>query len=383
MKKFILDFFQNFKNKGAKHKILVITLAVLYIFIICVCTIQVECDYTSPGDVTRVSNVIKIENEEEKLDTSRIFTVSVYTKTKMPLAQYFIAKCLDKNVEVEITDHELSDITVNEYNKMDAYAKKQSIQDSIIVAYNYAKNEGKDINLVYSYGGVVVCMIPSNFYGTGPESLMIGDLVKSIGDVEITSMEVFRTIIEDYYAQYEANGNSFKGITIPEIKVIREEKEVILKSCNASVVVNLGSYSKWCKEKNINHNYYFYDYYNIDYVNSKPQIKLQDYYAVGPSGGLMQAIYVYNVITGGDLVGENYLVGTGTITNEGQVGAVGGVKQKLITADIYLADYFFINSFNYEEALKTYEGLKNPSFKLVKVEKFEDAIKALQEGKGE
>lgn len=380
MKKFILDFFQNFKNKGAKHKVLVITLTVLYIFIICVCAIQVECDYTSPGDVNRVSNVIKIENEEEKQDTSRIFTVSVYTKTKMPLAQYFIAKYLDKNVDVELTDHELSDITVNEYNKMDACAKKQSIQDSIIVAYNYAKAEGKDINLVYTYSGVVVCMIPSNYYGTGPESLMIGDLVKSIGDVEITSMEVFRETVEKYYDQYLANDKSFKGITIPEIKVIREGKEVILKSCSASVVVNLGSYSVWCKEKNISHNYYFYDQYDIDYVNSKPQIKIQDYYTVGPSGGLMQAIYVYNVITGGELVKDKYLVGTGTIDNDGTVGAIGGVKQKLITADIYLADYFFIDDENYEEALEVYESLKEPSFKLVKVEKFEDAIIALQEG---
>ena len=195
------------------------------------------------------------------------------------------------------------------------------------------------------------------------------------GKIKMDSVQM-----KKYYDQYLANDKSFKGITIPEIKVIREGKEVILKSCSASVVVNLGSYSVWCKEKNISHNYYFYDQYDIDYVNSKPQIKIQDYYTVGPSGGLMQAIYVYNVITGGELVKDKYLVGTGTIDNDGTVGAIGGVKQKLITADIYLADYFFIDDENYDEALEAYESLKEPSFKLVKVEKFEDAIIALQEG---
>ena len=383
MKKFILDFFNNFKSKGAKYKVLVITMAVLYLFIACVCIIQVECDYTSPGDINRVGNVIELEDTPTEVTNSKIFTVSVYSNTKISLAQYFIAKYLDKNTDVEIVDHDKSNITINEQNKMDVCAKQQSIQDSIIVAYNYAKEEGKDVNLEYTYGGVVVCMIPSNYYGTGPESLMIGDIVKSIGDDEITSMDIFRELVEGYYNQYLENGKTFSNITIPTINVIRDGKEVVLNACSASVIVNLGNYSKYFRDDNFNNfEYYFYDYYNINYETSKPKIELSKVNSVGPSGGLMQAIYVYNAITGGELAKDKYLVGTGTISTDGSVGEIGSIKQKIITASIYLSDYFFVASKNYNEALDVYNDLKNPSFKLVKVEKFEDAIKALQEKEG-
>ncbi len=384
MKKFLLDFFNNFKSKGAKHKVLVITIAVMYLFIACVCLIHVECDYTSPGDINRVGNVIELENTPTDVTNSKIFTVSVYTNTKISLAQYFIAKYLDKNIDVEIVDHDKSSITVNEQNKIDACAKQQSIQDSIIVAYNYAKEEGKDVNLEYSYGGVVVCVIPSNYYGTGPESLMIGDIVKSIGDVEITSMDVFREIVEGYYDQYLENGKSFSSVTIPTINVIRDGKEVTLNACSSSVVIKLGNYSKQFKDKNYNNfEYYFYDYYNINYETSKPKIEISKTYSVGPSGGLMQAIYVYNAITGGEIAKDKYLVGTGTISTDGSVGEIGSIQQKIVTASIYLSDYFFVADENYLEALEAYNKLKNPTFKLIKVEKFEDAIKALQEKEGE
>lgn len=383
MKKYILDFFKNFKTKGAKHKAIVISIALLYVFIMCVCFIKVECDCTTPGDINRVGKVIEIKNEENTIDSSKIFTVSVYTKTKVSLAQYFIAKYLDKNVDISPADYSTSDFTINEYSKIDACAKKQSIQDSIIVAYEYAKKEGKDIELIYTYGGVTVTFIPANYYGTGPESLMIGDIVKKIGDIEITSMEVFREVVEDYDRQYDETIKNQSKIVIPEILVIREGKEVVLNACNPVVVANLGNLSTFLKENNISeHNYYFYDYYEIDYANSKPQIEIQAYNTVGPSGGLMQAIYVYNVITGGEIAKDKYLVGTGTISNDGSVGEIGGIKQKIITANIYLSDYFFVPVANYEEALEAYNDLKNPHFELVKVTTFEDAINALKTGEG-
>ena len=380
MKKFIIDFFNNFKNKGLKHKIFVISLTVLYIFIICVCAIQVECEFTSPGTCTRVSNVIEIDNEENKVDNTRIYTVSVYTKTKMSLAQFFIAKYLDSNIDVMRYDHDDDVFTINESYKMDACAKNQSIQDSIIVAYEYAKKENYDVNLVYSYSGVVTSIIPANYYKTGPESLMIGDLVKSIGGVEITSMNVFREIIEEIYLDYKNNVE----ISVPEIKVIRQNKEVTLSACNIKILAYLGSISYDARVNNQKvNNYYFYDYYTIDYIRSKPSIEIQNINTVGPSGGLMQAIYVYNAITGGNLVKDKYIVGTGTISSDGSVGAIGGIKQKVVTASIYLTDYFFVDAYDYDEALKQYESLKNPSFKLVKVEEFKDAINVLKEDLGE
>ena len=46
-------------------------------------------------------------------------------------------------------------------------------------------------------------------------------------------------------------------------------------------------------------------------------------------------------------------------------------------------DFLKLAESYYEDALKQYESLKNPSFKLVKVEEFKDAINALKEDLGE
>ncbi|MEX1177616.1 MAG: PDZ domain-containing protein [Nitriliruptor sp.] len=52
----------------------------------------------------------------------------------------------------------------------------------------------------------------------------------------------------------------------------------------------------------------------------------------GPSAGLMFALGVLELLEDGDLTGGAIVAGTGTIDTDGQVGPVGGVRQKLLGA---------------------------------------------------
>ena len=115
----------------------------------------------------------------------------------------------------------------------------------------------------------------------------------------------------------------------------------------------------------------------LDINNAKPKIKLNQAYSSGPSGGLMQTLYIYDSITNYSISKDNYLLGTGTISTDGTIGKIGGVSQKVMTANYYLVDYFFVPKDNYSEALEKYNTLKDPSFKLVSVETIEDAINAI------
>ncbi len=136
------------------------------------------------------------------------------------------------------------------------------------------------------------------------------------------------------------------------------------------------------KAAEIKSNYYFYDIYDIKYDESNPKIKLNQVYSVGPSGGLMQTMYVYDVITKHSLSKDKVLVGTGTISTDGTVGEIGGARQKLITALIYHPTYFFVPADNYDEVIKQYDSINSPSIskdKIIKVETFSDVIKALKE----
>ena len=60
----------------------------------------------------------------------------------------------------------------------------------------------------------------------------------------------------------------------------------------------------------------------------------------GPSAGMMFALGIYDVLTDGSLTGGRDISGTGTITADGDVGPIGGVRQKVIGARDGGSDFF-------------------------------------------
>ena len=66
----------------------------------------------------------------------------------------------------------------------------------------------------------------------------------------------------------------------------------------------------------------------------------------GPSAGLVFALGIYDKITAGELLAGRTCAGTGTITPSGDVGSIGGVRQKLASAERAGATVFFVPSGN-------------------------------------
>jgi PDZ domain-containing protein len=52
----------------------------------------------------------------------------------------------------------------------------------------------------------------------------------------------------------------------------------------------------------------------------------------GPSAGLMFALGIVDKLTPGNLTGGKFVAGTGEISADGTVGAIGGIQQKMIGA---------------------------------------------------
>jgi PDZ domain-containing protein len=91
----------------------------------------------------------------------------------------------------------------------------------------------------------------------------------------------------------------------------------------------------------------------------------------GPSAGLAFAIGIVQQLSGKDLTGPNRVAVTGTINfvpigrrknnsyvYEGQVGAIGGARQKALAAQAAGAKYFLVPYDNYAEALSAHAHLK-------------------------
>lgn len=94
----------------------------------------------------------------------------------------------------------------------------------------------------------------------------------------------------------------------------------------------------------------------------------------GPSGGLMTALSIYNMLVKEDLTRGKKIVGTGTIELDGSVGSIGGVKYKLKGAVRKKAQIFFVPAGeNYEEALKLVDKY-HYDIQVVSVAHIDDAI---------
>jgi Lon-like protease len=93
----------------------------------------------------------------------------------------------------------------------------------------------------------------------------------------------------------------------------------------------------------------------------------------GPSAGLMFAVGIVDRLTPGDLAGGRIIAGTGTIDQNGVVGPIGGIQQKLRGARESGAVVFLVPSGNCAEALQaTPKGLR-----LVKIDSLSGALSAL------
>ena len=79
----------------------------------------------------------------------------------------------------------------------------------------------------------------------------------------------------------------------------------------------------------------------------------------GPSGGTMFALSIIDQLTPGYLNGGKVIAGTGTITPEGKVGAIGGIEQKMYASRDYGADLFLAPAENCDDLLAgTPQGLQ-------------------------
>ena len=71
----------------------------------------------------------------------------------------------------------------------------------------------------------------------------------------------------------------------------------------------------------------------------------------GPSAGLMFSLGIIDTVTPGDLTGGKHVAGTGTITPDGTVGPIGGIRQKMLGARAGGATVFLAPAENCDEVV--------------------------------
>lgn len=95
----------------------------------------------------------------------------------------------------------------------------------------------------------------------------------------------------------------------------------------------------------------------------------------GPSAGMIYTLAVIDLLEDGSLTDGRVVAGTGTISMDGSVGAIGGVRQKLVAAEAAGAEVVLVPRDNYAEAVTAPVDVE-----IVAVETISDAVGYLREG---
>lgn len=318
--------------------------------------IPTSYDVTVPAVITDVSSIYEIDGYEKNVN--QVYTVSVLSYSKISIIGYLTAKANPYAVLSKHLDYVNTNLKF-EYTS-GTIQKNVSLKSAIIAAYSATNND-----IATSWQGYII----HNIYGTDPLPFQLGDIITEVEHIELTStISVTKALALTYGVDENNNINVSENDEI-SYKVMRNGKTLEFTS-RPIWVVNPD------KSKVKTLGFSVYPYYTIQ--SCSPNIKIASPDTIGPSGGLMQALYLTNVLLNNTLIKDLKIIGTGTIDSEGRVGAIGGIEAKIACAKINKADVFFVPSSNYEDALATYEKI-SATFDLVKVDTLNDCICYLQE----
>ena len=339
----------SFKYFVRKYWVIIIFTLIINIPLICLGTIRTNKEILTKGFTTKFDSVVDVETEYE--EKGSFSTTAVYDLEKTTYLQNFLASMM-KNVEVldisTDSNYGSSHLTQSETYKAAKIQYYSSIYNSIVLAYNEAKKDNSSINIDYNYVGCDV-----TFYGSNSD-FRIGDRIIKIKlkDSNTFVTREDETEFRKLVSSKKSDGDIFT--------VLRDGQEL-------EIVYDT------------NDTFGGYNMYEVNFDTISPKCTFKDTRTGGPSGGLLQTLSIYNKLTEFDYTKGLKIGGTGTINYLGNVGEIGGIKEKIPTADDSKIDIFFCPKENYDDALIAYNNLGNTKMKLVKVDTFYDALKYLKE----
>lgn len=322
---------KNFFKENYKFLLVLILIVVFF-------NVRLPYYIMAPGGTIDVTDRVLMDDYEKSAKGSlNMLYVSEYKATP---ASLLLAKLknwdIDKNEERQVSDESAADI-----EKRNKIMRDNSLDIATLVAYKEAQ---KEITITEKRNVVIATTIDNG--------LEIGDIILEADGQVCEDIETVKKII--------SNKEVDDDITF---KIIRDDKEKLVRSKvildNNTKVIGVVIITE-------------YDYNK----NPEVDIKFKDSES-GASGGLMLSLTIYNAISGEDIIKGRNIAGTGTISVNGTVGEIDGIKYKIMGAAHDGMDIVLVPENNYEEAIRT-KNTYNFDIEIVKVNTFKEAINYLK-----
>ncbi|MGM0436204.1 MAG: S16 family serine protease [Bacillota bacterium] len=319
-----------------KRPLLILSLP--YLLIILALSMRIDYRIYAPGGLNPVGNFIEFEDAYES-DTPLATTYIMNVEEPTPF-QTLVGKLSPTLTLSELPEYRegISDSVNYESGQV---AKNTSVDLALINAY-----EALGFTITYETEHIV-----SLYYDyMDADNLAIGDIVLSVNG----SDDVLAGF-DDVACGEEAH-----------LEVRKEDGEV-----------EAASVKKQARDDDCKFGLRISTYYRI--TEAEVPYTLKESPIGGPSGGLMQTLYIYNALSEEDITKDRMIAGTGTIRIDGSVGAIGGVREKVFTAHKEGVDIFFVpTGSNHEDAMAALNSLNRSSMEIVAVDTFEDALEYLE-----
>lgn len=303
----------------------------------------VRFDYViyTPGSLENLNDrIIVTPSNESKGSMNLTYVTSIPANIPNMLLSLIIP-----NWDIEsLNNMRYEDESEKEIENRDKIYLKDTSYDAIIAAF-------KEANMKYEITSVDVTI--TYIYNIAKTNLKVGDVIKTINGVKITS---FNSLINEVN-KYEAGEKLIINV-LRNNKIIECEATIVLEENKKMIGISLAE---------------------LKNIKTNPEVKFVfKNNESGSSRGLMCALEIYNRITKYDITKGDIISGTGVIDENGNVGSIGGVKYKLKGAVNKHAKVFIVPSDNYEEAI----SLKNKykyDIEIIKADTLKNVIKTLKE----
>ncbi len=304
---------------------------------------------SKPGMARELEPIVKVSGGD---DAEGSFMLTTIQMGKANIFTYTLANFLSYWNIYEEREIKAEDESDDEYEMRQMYLMEGSKEKAIISAFKEAKKEYETM-----YNGIYVYKVVKDMPAAGV--LRPGDRITKVDGKKIESTLEFT----DYILHQK------EGAKV-DLEVIRDEKSI-----HKSVKIKMNN-----ETGKLGIGIVLVD--DIE-VQTKQKVEIDSSEIGGPSAGLMFSLEIYNQLVEEDITKGYKIAGTGTIDEEGIVGAIGGIDQKVVAADKSGAAIFFApnenggKDSNYSVAIKTAEEI-GTSMKIVPVDTMRDALSYLE-----
>ncbi len=317
----------------------VIILALPYLFLMFLFTYRIDYRITTPGNLTNVSSYIELS--EENPQENPVYSVYVMSVERPTFFQFLTSYLTDAHsiaVLPEIRTHIPDRVNF----QSGQVSRNTSVDASFITSLEL-------LGMPIEYEIEQIVFLYYDFIDIKEGALEIGDILLTVnGDTAIQEAMEDATCGE--YHTFELR----RGDETVTREIRKQERR---ESCLFGLATR--------------------EYYRI--THAPVELTRYDSLIGGPSGGVMQTLYIYNALSDTDLTAGLKIAGTGGIRLDGSISSMGGIREKVFTAHMHDVDVFFVprtegsTTDNYHQALLALELIET-DMEVVGVETFADVL---------